>query len=49
MLALLASQFATGLAFGWLGMPAAAQPIHLVLAVGLILTDGWLLGSKPRR
>ena len=49
VLALLASQFATGLAFGWLGMPAAAQPIHLVLAVGLILTDGWLLGSKPQR
>ena len=49
VLALLAGQFATGLAFGWLGMPAAAQPIHLVLAVGLILTDGWLLGSKPQR
>ena len=48
VLALLASQFATGLAFGWLGMPAAAQPIHLVLA-GAILTDGWLLGSKPQR
>ena len=46
---LLAGQFTTGLAFGWLGMPAAAQPIHLVLAVGLILTDGWLLGSRPRQ
>ena len=32
-----------------LGMPAAAQPIHLVLAVGLILTDGWLLGSRPQQ
>ena len=47
VIALLGGQFATGLAFGLLGMPAAAQPIHLVLAVGLILTDGWLLGSKP--
>ena len=46
---LLAGQFTTGLAFGWLGMPAAAQPIHLILAVGLILTDGWLLGSRPRQ
>jgi len=47
VLALLAAQFATGLAFGLLGMPAAAQPLHLILAVGLVLTDGWLLGSKP--
>ena len=46
---LLSAQFATGLAFGWLGMPAAAQPIHLMLAVGLVLTDGWLLGAKPLR
>ena len=46
---LIAGQLATGLAFGWLGMPAAAQPIHLVLAVGLVLTDGWLLGSRPLR
>jgi len=45
-MALLAAQFATGLAFGMLGMPAAAQPLHLLLAVGLVLTDGWLLGSK---
>ena len=30
-------------------MPAAAQPIHLVLAVGLVLTDGWLLGAQPRQ
>lgn len=44
---LLAAQFATGLAFGLLGMPAAAQPLHLLLAVGLVLTDGWLLGSRP--
>ena len=49
VIALLAGQFATGLAFGWLGMPAAAQPIHLVLAVGLVLTDGWLLGAQRRR
>ncbi len=46
VMALLAAQFATGLAFGMLGMPAAAQPLHLLLAVGLVLTDGWLLGSK---
>ena len=44
---LLAAQFATGLAFGLLGMPAMAQPIHLLLAVGLVLTDGWLLGARP--
>ena len=49
VIALLVAQFATGLAFGVLGMPAAAQPLHLVLAVGLVLTDGWLLGSVPRR
>ena len=47
VLLLLFGQFATGFAFGNLGMPAAAQPIHLVLAVGLVLTDGWLLGAKP--
>lgn len=46
VLGLLAAQFATGLAFGWLGMPAVAQPLHLLLAVGLVLTDGWLLGSR---
>ena len=47
VMALLAAQFLTGLAFGWLGMPAVAQPLHLVLAVGLVLTDGWLLGARP--
>jgi len=49
IMALLGGQFLTGLAFGMLGMPAAAQPIHLILAVGLVLTDGWLLGAKPLR
>lgn len=49
VIALLLAQFATGLAFGLLGMPAAAQPLHLVLAVGLVLTDGWLLGAALRR
>ena len=49
VIALLSAQFLTGLAFGMLGMPAAAQPIHLILAVGLVLTDGWLLGAKPLR
>jgi len=49
VLALLLAQFATGLAFGMLGMPAAAQPLHLLLAVGLVLTDGWLLGAVPRQ
>ena len=44
---LLAAQFATGLSFGLLGMPAVTQPIHLLLAVGLVLTDGWLLGARP--
>ncbi len=47
VMGLLAAQFLTGLAFGWMGMPAAAQPLHLMLAVGLVLTDGWLLGSRP--
>ena len=45
----LAGQFATGLAFGWLGMPAAARPLHPGLAVGLVLTDSWLLGAGPRQ
>ena len=49
VIAILAGQFATGLAFGWLGMPAAAQPLHLILAVGLVLTDSWLLGAGPRQ
>ena len=49
VIALLAGQFATGLAFGWLGMPAAAQPLHLILVVGLVLTDSWLLGAGPRQ
>ena len=49
VIGLLAAQFITGMAFGMLGMPAAAQPIHLILAVGLVLTDGWLLGAKPLR
>ena len=49
VLLVLAAQFATGLAFGWLGMPAWAQPLHLLLAVGLVLTDGWLLGARPLR
>lgn len=47
--ALLAAQFATGLTFGMLGMPATAQPLHLLLAVGLVLTDGWLLGAQQRQ
>lgn len=49
VLLLLAGQFATGVAFGALGMPAIAQPVHLVLAFGLVLTDGWLLTAQPLR
>jgi len=40
---LLAAQIGTGVLFVNLGMPAWSQPVHLLLAVGLVLTNVWVL------
>jgi len=40
---LLCLQICTGLLFVILGMPAWAQPIHLLMAVGLVLSHVWVL------
>jgi cytochrome c oxidase assembly protein subunit 15 len=40
---LLAAQMMTGVVFVTLGMPAWAQPFHLLLAVGLVLINVWVL------
>ena len=42
-LALLGAQILTGVLFVNLGMPAWAQPVHLLLAVGLVLSNVWVL------
>lgn len=42
-LALLAGQFLTGVCFVYAGMPAVAQPIHLLLGMGLILANAWAM------
>lgn len=44
----LAGQFLTGIALHQFGMPALAQPIHLVLALAVILSDGILWFSAFR-
>ena len=41
--ALLSAQIFTGILFVNLGMPAWAQPVHLLLAVGLVLSNVWVL------
>ncbi|RPG88159.1 MAG: heme A synthase [Crocinitomicaceae bacterium TMED209] len=41
--ALLSAQILTGVLFVNFGMPAWAQPVHLLLAVGLVLTNVWVL------
>jgi len=41
--ALLAGQFLTGVCFVYAEMPAMAQPIHLLLGMGLILANVWAL------
>ena len=41
--ALLSAQILTGVLFVNLGMPAWAQPVHLLLAVGLVLSNVWVL------
>jgi cytochrome c oxidase assembly protein subunit 15 len=41
--ALLSAQILTGVVFVNLGMPPWAQPVHLLLAVGLILSNVWVL------
>jgi hypothetical protein len=40
---LLLGQTLTGPAFVFLDMPALLQPLHLMLAMGLLTLDGWLL------
>ena len=40
---LLSLQIFTGVLFVNLGMPAWAQPVHLLLAVGLVLSNVWVL------
>lgn len=40
---LLSAQILTGVFFVVLGMPAWAQPLHLLLAVGLVLINVWVL------
>lgn len=40
---LLGLQIFTGVLFVNLGMPAWAQPVHLLLAVGLVLSNVWVL------
>jgi cytochrome c oxidase assembly protein subunit 15 len=40
---LLSAQILTGVLFVNLGMPAWAQPVHLFLAVGLVLSNVWVL------
>lgn len=40
---LLLGQTLTGTAFVFLDMPALLQPLHLMLAMGLLTLDGWLL------
>lgn len=39
--AILAGQFLTGVAFSWAGMPAPAQPVHLLLGMALVLVNAW--------
>jgi len=43
VIALLAGQFLTGVLFAYAGMPAWSQPLHLVLGVGLVVADVWVL------
>lgn len=40
-LMLVVAQMLSGIVFVWAGMPAYLQPLHLLLAVGLILTNVW--------
>ena len=40
---LLSAQILTGVFFVNLGMPEWAQPVHLLLAVGLVLSNVWVL------
>ena len=40
---LIAAQMITGLLFVFADMPKVLQPVHLLLAVGLVLTNAWAL------
>lgn len=40
---LLSAQLLTGVLFVNFGMPTWTQPVHLLLAVGLVLSNVWVL------
>jgi len=40
---LIAAQMISGISFVWLGMPAVLQPLHVLLAIGLVVTNVWTL------
>jgi heme a synthase len=42
-LGLIAAQMISGISFVWLGMPALLQPLHVLLAIGLVVTNVWTL------
>ena len=46
--AILAGQFLTGVVFSWAGMPAPAQPIHLLLGMALVLVNVWAWSRAAR-
>jgi cytochrome c oxidase assembly protein subunit 15 len=48
-LGLIAVQMASGIAFVLLSMPAVLQPLHLLLAVGLLLLNFWALLASTNR
>jgi cytochrome c oxidase assembly protein subunit 15 len=48
-LGLIVVQMASGIAFVLLAMPAVLQPLHLLLAVGLLLLNFWALLASTNR
>lgn len=48
-LRLIAAQMMSGIAFVVLGMPAVLQPLHLLLAVGLLLLNFWAIVVSIKR
>jgi len=42
-LGLIGLQFLSGILFVWIEMPAALQPVHLLLAIGLVTVNTWSL------
>jgi len=47
--AAIGGQFLTGILMHHFGMPAAAQPVHLILALAVVISDGVLWWSAFRR